>query len=151
MVGIATNAWQTKQNKLKENTLELGGCYDQLSHNTCGRGDGATTNKLLRRGKTKLFKCAEPCINPLLLLSQSPFDNKDGRSSNNTNGGWKKDIKINGSSRVNWFSLVQPQPLSEVKMIGGGKEPKKYSNFVKACANFHFKLVATSSTIEQQH
>jgi hypothetical protein len=36
-------------------------------------------------------------------------------------------------------------------MIGGGKEPKKYSNFVKACANFHFKLVATSSTIEQQH
>jgi hypothetical protein len=32
-------------------------------------------NKLLRRGETKLFKRAEPCINSLLLLSQSPFDN----------------------------------------------------------------------------
>ncbi len=93
MVGVATNAWQTKQNQLKENTLKLARCLDQLSHNTYGSGDGTTINKLLRRGKTTLFKFAEPCINPLLLLSQSPFDNKDGRSSNKTNGGWKKNIK----------------------------------------------------------
>jgi hypothetical protein len=73
MVGVATNAWQTKQNQLKENTLELAGCSYQLSHNTYSNGNGATTKKSLRRGKTKLFKCAEPHINPLFLLGQSPL------------------------------------------------------------------------------
>jgi hypothetical protein len=38
------------------------GCYDQLSHNTCGNADGATTNKLPRRGKQK-------CSNVLNLAS----------------------------------------------------------------------------------
>ncbi len=80
---------KTKQNQLKENTSKLVGCSDQFSHNTCGSGDGATSSKLPRRRKTKLFKCAEPCINPLLLLGQSPFDNRDGKSNNKTNGGWK--------------------------------------------------------------
>ncbi len=79
---------KTKQNQLKENTSKLVGCSDQFSHNTCGSGDGATSNKLPRR-KTKLFKCAEPCINPLLLLGQSPFDNRDGKSNNKKNGRWK--------------------------------------------------------------
>jgi len=87
MVGTTTNARQTKQNQLKENTLKLAGCFDQLSHNTCGNGDGAIINKLPRRGKTKLFKCVKLRINPLHLLSHSPFDNKDGKSSSKTNGG----------------------------------------------------------------
>ncbi len=90
MVEAATNAWQTKQNQLKENTLELVRCSNQLNHNTCSNGDGATTKKLPRRGKTKLFKCVEPCINPFFLLGQSPLDNRDGKSSNKTNGRWKK-------------------------------------------------------------
>jgi hypothetical protein len=82
-----TNKTKQNKNQLQKNTLELAGCYDQLSHNTCGSGDGATTNKSPRRGKTKLFKCVEPHINPLLLLSQNPFDNRYGNNNNKTNGG----------------------------------------------------------------
>ncbi len=37
----------------------------------------------------------------------------------------KKTLKVNGNSRANWFSLVQPQPLLAIEMIGRGKEPKK--------------------------
>jgi hypothetical protein len=68
------------------------GCSDQFSHNTYGSGVGATSNKLPRR-KTKLFKCAEPCINPLLLLGQSPFDNRDGKSNNKTMEDQNENIK----------------------------------------------------------
>jgi hypothetical protein len=57
---------KTKQNQVKENTSKLAGLSDQLSHNTYGNGDGATTNKLPRRGKTIMFKCIEFYINPLL-------------------------------------------------------------------------------------
>jgi hypothetical protein len=69
------------------------GCSDQFSHNTYGSGVGATSNKLPRRRKTKLFKCAEPCINPLLLLGQSPFDNRDGKSNNKTMEDQNENIK----------------------------------------------------------
>ncbi len=57
---------KTKQNQVKENMLKLAGLFDQLSHNTYGNGDGATTNELPRREKTKMFKCIESYINPLL-------------------------------------------------------------------------------------
>jgi hypothetical protein len=47
---------KTKQNQVKENTLELARLSDQFNHNTCGNGDGTT----------KMFKCIESYINPLL-------------------------------------------------------------------------------------
>ncbi len=67
--GRSSHKWmtnKTKQNQVKENISKLAGLSHQLSHNTCGNGDGATTNKLPRRGKTKMFKCIEFYINPLL-------------------------------------------------------------------------------------
>jgi len=67
--GRSSHKWmtnKTKQNQVKENTSKLAGLSDQLSHNTYGNGDGATTNKLPRRGKTIMFKCIEFYINPLL-------------------------------------------------------------------------------------
>ncbi len=57
---------KTKPTKRKH--IKICGMFDQLSHNTYGNGDGATINKLSRRGETKLFKCVEPRINPLLLF-----------------------------------------------------------------------------------
>jgi hypothetical protein len=57
---------QNKKNQVKENTSKLARLSNQLNHNTCGNGDGATPNKLPRKGKTKMFKCIESYINPLL-------------------------------------------------------------------------------------
>jgi hypothetical protein len=57
---------KTKQNQLKENTSKLVGCSDQFSHNTCGSGDGATSNKLPRRRKKN-------CLNVLNLASTHFF------------------------------------------------------------------------------
>jgi hypothetical protein len=47
---------KTKQNQVKENTLELARLSNQFNHNTCSNGDGTT----------KMFKCIESYINPLL-------------------------------------------------------------------------------------
>ncbi len=143
-----TNKTKQNKNQLKENTLELVGCYDQLSHNTCGSGDGATTNKSPRRRKTKLFKCVEPHFNPFLLLGQSPFDNRDGNNNNKTNGGWKKDIKSQWKLKSQLVLISSTTtPFSSRDDRKGKKTQKIYSNFVKAI--FVFKLATASSIIGQ--
>jgi len=71
---------KTKKNQLKENILELVRCYDQLSHNTCGSGHGATTNKLPRGGKTKLFKYLLNLISThFFCLTKAPLITKMAR------------------------------------------------------------------------
>jgi len=86
---------KTKQNQVKENTSKLVGLSDQLSHNTCGNGNGATTNKLPRRGKTKMFKCIEFYINPFS-LTRAPLIAKMARVAINKRR-MKKRQKICGS------------------------------------------------------
>jgi hypothetical protein len=56
----------------------------------------------------------------------------------------KKRQKICGS-------LSQPVLLSPTTYSFGNKDDRKYSNFVKACANFLFRSAASFSTIKQQY
>jgi hypothetical protein len=44
---------KTKQNQVKENTSKLVGLSDQLSHNTRGNGNGATTEKIAKKRENK--------------------------------------------------------------------------------------------------
>ncbi len=132
---------KTKQNQVKENTLELARLSNQFNHNTCSNGDGTK----------KMFKCIESYINPLLQLDQSPFDSKDDKSSNKQKEDEKKRQKICGS-------LSQPVLLSSTTNSFGNKDDRrgekklnKYSSFVKACVDFFFRSTATSSTIEEQY
>jgi hypothetical protein len=57
---------KTKQNQVNENTSKLVRLSNQLSHNTYSNGDGATTNILPKKGKTKMFKCIEFYITLLI-------------------------------------------------------------------------------------
>jgi hypothetical protein len=135
---------KTKQNQVNENTSKLVRLFNQFSHNTYSNGDGATTNKLPKKRKTKMFKSIEFYITLLFYLDYSPFDSKGGKSSNKQKDDEKKRQKICGS-------LSQPVLLSSTTYSFGNKDDRKYSNFVKACANFLFRSAATFSTIKQQY